>query len=106
MPVSLTGYIWRVGRGEHINIYTDPWIPSSPDRHIITPRGSAVYTKVFDLISPITGDWDIELLQDTFGSIDVARILEIPLHNQGFEDFIAWNCNKNGRYSVRSGYYL
>jgi hypothetical protein len=36
----------------------------------------------------------------------VGRILEIPLNNQGFDDFIAWSFNKNGRYSVQSGYYL
>jgi hypothetical protein len=38
--------------------------------------------------------------------IDVNRILEIPLNNQGFNDFIAWKYNKNGRYSVHSGYHL
>jgi hypothetical protein len=61
---------------------------------------------VCDLISPITGYWDVELLQTIFCNVDVGRILEIPLHNQGFDDFIAWNFNKNGRYSVRSGYHL
>jgi hypothetical protein len=32
--------------------------------------------------------------------------LEIPINVQGFDDFIAWNYNKNGRYSVKSGYHL
>jgi hypothetical protein len=43
------GYIWRVGKGENINIYTDPWIPSTPNRKIIAPRGDVVYTKVSKL---------------------------------------------------------
>jgi ribonuclease HI len=38
--------------------------------------------------------------------VDVNRILQIPLNVQGFDDFIAWNYNKNGRYSVKSGYHL
>jgi hypothetical protein len=97
------GYIWRVGNGEKINIYTDPWIPSSPDKCIITPRGDAVYTKVHELIDPTTGVWDKELPRNLFCDVDVNIILQIPLHNQGFDDFIAWTFTKHGKYTVRSG---
>jgi hypothetical protein len=85
------GYIWRIGTGENVNIYTDPWIPSSPNRKILTPRGQAVLTKVSELLDPISGSWDLDLLKTLFYDIDVNRILEIPLTNQGFDDFIAWN---------------
>jgi hypothetical protein len=61
---------------------------------------------VSDLIDPISGDWDIDLLNDLFGVVDVHRILQIPLHIHGFDDFIAWSETKHGRYTVRSGYYL
>jgi hypothetical protein len=54
LPTFKRGYIWRVGTGESINIWTDPWIPSSPDRRILTPRAGAIYTKVGELIYPIT----------------------------------------------------
>jgi hypothetical protein len=100
------GHIWRVGTGDKINIYTDPWIASSWNRMVISPCGNAVYSKVSDLISPITGAWDVKLLETLFLPVDVQRILEIPLNNQGFDDFIAWHYNKNGKYSVRSGYHL
>jgi hypothetical protein len=100
------GYIWRVGNGEKINIYTDPWIPSSWNRMILSPRGNGLYSKVSELINPVMGTWDIELLNSLFSVVDVQRILEIPLNNQGFDDFIAWHYNKNGRYSVRSGYHI
>jgi hypothetical protein len=62
IPTFKRGYIWRVGNGEKINIYNDPWIPSSPDRRILTPRGDVVYTKVSDLIDPTTSSWDEDLL--------------------------------------------
>jgi hypothetical protein len=73
---------------------------------LISPRGNSVYSKVSDLISLITGTWDVELLENLFLPVDVQRILEIPLNNQGFDDFIAWYYNKNGKYSIRSGYHL
>jgi hypothetical protein len=62
IPMFKRGYIWRVGSGERINIYTDPWIPTSPNRMIISPRGLGVLTKVADLIDTSSGTWDIELL--------------------------------------------
>jgi hypothetical protein len=100
------GYIWRIGTGENVNIYTDPWIPSSHNRRIESPRGLGVYSKVSQLICPVTGDWDVPLLRSLFLDVDVERILEIPLNVQGFQDFIAWHYNKNGRYTVKSGYYI
>jgi hypothetical protein len=100
------GYIWRVGDGASINIWSDPWIPTSSDRRILTPKGNTIYTKVSELISPITGSWDEDLLRDLFLSINVERILQIPLNNHGFGDFIAWHYTKHGRYTVKSGYYI
>jgi ribonuclease HI len=73
---------------------------------IISPKGLGVLSKVAELIDTSTGTWDAELLRSLFLEVDVKRILEIPINVQGFDDFIAWNYKKNGRYSVKSGYHL
>ena len=65
------GYIERIGSGEEVNIWCDPWIPASPDRKIITPRGQTVLSQVSDLIDPNTGIWDEELLTNIFNPVDV-----------------------------------
>jgi hypothetical protein len=83
------GFIRRVGNGKKINIWTDPWIPSRADRRVLSPRGAAVYTRVSELISPITWQWDGALIRSLFQPLDVTRILQIPLHHQGFNEFIA-----------------
>jgi hypothetical protein len=100
------GYVWRVGNGEKINIWTDPWISNSPTRKVVSPRAGALFTRVSELINPHTGRWDEELLNSLLRPVDVGRILQIPLNSQGFDDFIAWGATKHGRYTVRSGYYL
>src|SRR3989337_2866167 len=82
------GCIWRVGTGSLINIWQDPWIPSSESRKIITPRGATLLSKVEDLIDPHSGQWDEELIRSIFNPVDVIRILQIPLRVEVIEDFV------------------
>ena len=76
------GYIWRVGDGKNINIWSDPWIPQAPDRMVITRRGGQLLSKVADLINPPNGEWAESLVNQTFWPIDARRILAIPLAAQ------------------------
>jgi hypothetical protein len=73
------GCIWRIGEGDQINIWEDVWVPTSPTRKVYTPRGHILLQTVADLINPITGAWNEELLRQIFWPVDVTRILEIPL---------------------------
>lgn len=52
------GLIWRVGNGQQINIWLDPWVPNSISRRPSTPRGQTIITRVSELIDPSTGTWD------------------------------------------------
>ena len=97
-------YIWRIGTGENVQIWTDPWIPMSPDRRVVSPRGQTRLTKVNDLIDPMTGKWDEELIQSIFNHVDTTRILQIPLNYGAFDDFIAWHPEQRGWFSVKSAY--
>ena len=46
------------------------------------------------------------MITELFNPADVRRILQIPLHLQGFDDFIAWHPNRTGTFSVRSAYHM
>jgi len=72
---------------------------------IVTPRGNSLITSVEELINPITGAWDIQLIRSMFGETDVNRILQIPLRD-GREDIVAWHYTKNNFFSVGSAYHL
>jgi len=62
------GCVWRVGDGEQINIWTDNWLPSSQDLKIQTPRGNNLVTSVSELINPVTGTWDADLIKSLLDS--------------------------------------
>lgn len=47
----------------------------------------------------------VVVIRDNFWSLDVERILQIPLSQQNFEDNVAWHYTKTGVFSVRSAYY-
>jgi hypothetical protein len=67
----------------------------SSDRRITTHRGEVVYTKVHELLNPSKGTWDEDHLRVLFTAVDVERIIHIPIHNQGFEDFVVWGATKH-----------
>jgi len=59
---------------------------------------------VDELIDPVTGKWDEEMIKSMFWDIDANRILQIPLV-QGREDVVAWHYNRKGYFSVGSAYH-
>ena len=100
------GYIWRIGTGENVNIWSDPWVQASPDRKVISNRGQTILSVVSDLIDPHTGAWDEPLICSIFNPVDARRIMQIPINHNAFDDFIAWNPDRRGIFSVRSAYRL
>jgi len=99
------GLIWRVGDGRHINIWTDPWIPRDGNRQPSTPRGASLLTRVEELIDPGTGDWDEQLVYETFWEEEAEVILTIPI-GEDTPDWPAWHFDSKGRFSVKSAYKL
>jgi hypothetical protein len=97
--------VWRVGDGSNINIWTDPWLNRDDARFPITPRGQCVLSKIEELINPVTGQWDEDLVRQTFMDMDVETILAIPIR-EDFEDFIAWQFDSKGCFSVKSAYKI
>jgi hypothetical protein len=60
---------------------------------------------VEELIDPNTGDWDEQLVRDTFWEEDAEVILTIPV-GEGLPDWLAWHFDSKGLFSVKSAYKL
>lgn len=56
-----------------------------------------------ELINPITGSWDEELVKDTFWEEDASIILALPIF-EGRENRLACHFDKRGLFSVKSAY--
>jgi ribonuclease HI len=60
---------------------------------------------VADLINPITGTWDDQLVKDTFCACDANLVLNMHVRADA-EDFIAWHFDSKGMHSVKQAYKL
>lgn len=97
--------IWRVGNGESINIWSDPWLTHGITRKVGTPRGASLLTRVSKLLDPATGSWDETLVRDLFWDFD-ARAILLTQTNENCEDWPAWHFDRKGIFSVKSAYRL
>jgi len=103
LDVVKKGMVWRVGDGAGLNIWLDPWIPREFSRRPRTPRGHILLSEMAELIDPYTGQWDVQLVRDTFWEEDAELILALPVH-QGRDNNLAWHYDKHGVFSVKSAY--
>jgi hypothetical protein len=62
-------------------------------------------SKVSELLDPVTGSWDTELIKDIFWEEDVVNILAIPTRVDR-DDVVAWHFDPRGIFSVKSAYHV
>ncbi|XP_019101571.1 PREDICTED: uncharacterized protein LOC104789580 [Camelina sativa] len=101
------GLIKRVGTGESISVWNDPWIPAQCPRPALRtgPHMDPNLT-VTQLIDHRTNTWRLDLLNELFDLTDVELIRAIPLRSNQNADQFGWHFTKTGKYTVKSGYHL
>ncbi|CAL8151990.1 unnamed protein product [Prunus armeniaca] len=97
------GLRWRIGDGRLVNIYGDPWVPYDRFFTIQSIPTLPVTSRVCDLFTA-SGGWDVGKVFASFSFPEAEAILSIPLMGDTLDRRI-WNFTKNGRYSVKSGYW-
>jgi hypothetical protein len=103
--VLMYGCRWRIGNGASINIMSQPWLRERNEAWIPSPQAQGVYNlNVSDLMIPNMKMWDRDKIESLFSLHIVNRIVETLLTNVVEEDKLIWSENRDGNYSVRSGY--
>nr|DAD20413.1 TPA_asm: hypothetical protein HUJ06_021876 [Nelumbo nucifera] len=74
------GYRWRIGNGQHIRVWDDPWLKEMGNFKVDSPRVEGLEDIVVsDLWIPGHKEWDVEMIHELFGPRDASAILNIPL---------------------------
>ena len=99
------GDVKVVGKGNTINIWRDPWIPTLP-KFWVSQQQSAENEEI-RVVSDLMNEnrWNIELINSTFSPWEAKAITIIPLARYAEEDGWTWHFTKHGDFTVRSAYY-
>lgn len=72
--------ILKVGDGEMIKVWTDPWIPAGEDFKVSSPVVPGLEeARVRDFFRAEVKEWDYDLILNSFNLEDARNILKIPL---------------------------
>ncbi|GAU30401.1 hypothetical protein TSUD_364470 [Trifolium subterraneum] len=101
------GCRWRIGSGVNIRVMHDPWLRGSANRWVPSPQPAGVYQlSVRYLLHENYKAWNIVKVRNLFSKDVAEKILETPLVSSIREDKVVWEEERNGCYSVKSGYQL
>ncbi|OMO88682.1 reverse transcriptase [Corchorus capsularis] len=97
----------KVGDGCDINIWRDRWIPLSDSGRVTTtqPIESAVPQRVVDIIDKESRSWKLDEISHLVSETTVEEVHKVPLSRSCMKDKLIWPKEKNGTYTVKSGYY-
>ncbi|KAL5766450.1 hypothetical protein ACOSP7_017067 [Xanthoceras sorbifolium] len=99
------GSRWRVGSGSSVSILQDRWLPRPSSFKVIDGYSLARDSMVTSLKSA-SGAWNSSLVRNSFAPIDAECILSLPTSLRSCPDQLLWHFSKDGKYSVKSGYWL
>ncbi|GAU29295.1 hypothetical protein TSUD_226660 [Trifolium subterraneum] len=123
------GLRWRLGNGNNINVWRQPWLRHSNQPYVTTTMiEGRKEMKVAELIINNSSTWNHELIQHILNDRDAhdttrnltysygkilllkvqnpwCEIAKIPLNLTQQEDAPMWRFSKSGTYSVRFAYY-
>lgn len=95
-----------VENGSSLRVWTSPWIGEDRMRAPLMKNILVdLELRVKNLINQSTKTWDRPLLDDLFYPTDVDLIMKFKPVISSY-DFLCWQHNKSGEYSVKSGYWL
>ncbi|KAK5839304.1 hypothetical protein PVK06_008080 [Gossypium arboreum] len=98
------GLVWRVGSGDRINIWNDPWLPGKESNRISVQKILPNWSTVNQLIKSETNTWDKELIHNLVDEAITKRILSIPIFGANVENMLVWKYEGLGEYTMKSGY--
>jgi len=99
------GQRWRIGNGDSIAVWDDPWLRSHDNSFISSEMAAGMeHLKVADLLEPNSYGWKWELINALFNERDKVEIGKLAIIEPEEEDRLIWKFNNKGNYTVKSTY--
>lgn len=103
----MKGLCYRVGQGNKINIWEDPWIPDSSDfKPSPINEGMLLRQGMVQSLKNEFGEWNITLLNELFNRQSIKNICTMFWENNDEDGMIIWVGDKNGEFFVKFFYWL
>lgn len=112
--ILMKSLCFKVGRGNNINIWEDPWLLDTPSFKLI-PRNDDVILRNDDMIltqrmvqqlKNTNGEWNLSLIKELFSHNSTRDICKIFCANNDEDDKILWVGNINDAFSIKFFYLL
>ena len=101
------GLWWRIGNGEHVQVWGDKWLPTPSTYKVTSPRMFMHdQTMVSELIDKENASWKTEVVDALFLPHEAEVIKSIPLSMHLPANKQIWACSSNGVFTVRSAYWV
>lgn len=101
------GLIWCVGNGRQIKVWGQKWLPTPSSHCVQSPVSKLGHeARVCDLILPGLHLWNEILINNHLCQVEANIICRIPISKRICEDRLIWKYSKDGKYNVRSVYYV
>lgn len=105
IDVLKKGLRWRIGRGDMVSVWQDPWVINDLSFRISSAcPPEAATAKVQDLFIPNTRVWDRGKVERWFNVQEAELILDMVIPTTNRDDKMIWHFTKDGCYSSKSGY--
>ncbi|KAG2666985.1 hypothetical protein I3760_15G091300 [Carya illinoinensis] len=95
------GCRWRVGNGQTVRTFKDPWLPNCSNVSALVEVDEDL--KVHSLIDASIGWWNVHMVRALFNPNLVQQILKLHV-SVNSEDSLFWSHEKNGSFSAKSAY--
>lgn len=105
-PLLAKGLCYKVGVGDSMNVWEDPWIPTRLDYLPNSRNQHPVSVIMVNSLKLANGVWDEDKLEQLFNQQIVRNIKEIFWARNDRKDTIIWTKTKSVVFSVKSAYAL
>ncbi|OMP12130.1 reverse transcriptase [Corchorus capsularis] len=101
---------WLIRGGSDVHIWTDKWVLKQGKVELRDDEASIDLDwqpkMVSELIDKENVIWRTELIEDRVFERTVQAIQNMPINEEGGQDRLIWPADRNGEYSVKTGYIV